>query len=481
MGRVITFYSYKGGVGRSMALANTGVLLSQWGYNVLMVDFDLEAPGLENFFSSYIDIECARNSPGVIDMFCSAFDDEPHPDEISWHEGIVDIKLPRSKGKLHLLTAGKRSDDYFRKVRRVDIPLFYSHCDGGNVIENLRNQWKTDYDFVLIDSRTGNTEIGGICTVQFPDVIVAFFTATEQAFAGAIDIVNRAASARQRLPFARPLVPVVPIPSRFDTRAEFKLSQRWLDRFERDLNEIYANWLPRKVRPRTLLDLIKLPHVSYFSFGERLPVLEHGTVDPSGLGYAYESLAALIAKNLQDVIQLIDDREDYVKTASHGRTKSELTSSKANIFVSYSRFDDRMLDRLRTVFKPLMEENTFTAWSDMELGSGTKWVQEISEAISNADVAVLLVSADYLASDFITRHEFPKLLSAAEQQGLAITWILVSHCLYEQTEISQFQAAHDVKKPLESLSPSELDETLVHITRRIMELAATKAEHLAYQ
>ena len=50
MGNIITFYSYKGGTGRSMALANVSYLLASWGYKVLLVDWDLEAPGLHNFF-----------------------------------------------------------------------------------------------------------------------------------------------------------------------------------------------------------------------------------------------------------------------------------------------------------------------------------------------------------------------------------------------------------------------------------------------
>ncbi len=53
MSQIITYYSYKGGVGRSMALANTAVLLAAWGYKILIIDWDLEAPGIENFFASY--------------------------------------------------------------------------------------------------------------------------------------------------------------------------------------------------------------------------------------------------------------------------------------------------------------------------------------------------------------------------------------------------------------------------------------------
>jgi len=64
-GRVVTFYSYKGGVGRSFLLANVAVLLSQWGHRVLCVDWDLEAPGLRHYFDDWAD---PAVRPGVVDL-----------------------------------------------------------------------------------------------------------------------------------------------------------------------------------------------------------------------------------------------------------------------------------------------------------------------------------------------------------------------------------------------------------------------------
>ncbi len=68
MGQIITFYSYKGGVGRTMALANVAVLIAQWKYKVLIVDWDLEAPGLEYFFKDYLDLETVTQQTGIVDL-----------------------------------------------------------------------------------------------------------------------------------------------------------------------------------------------------------------------------------------------------------------------------------------------------------------------------------------------------------------------------------------------------------------------------
>ena len=68
-----------------------------------------------------------------------------------------------------------------------------------------------------------------------------------------------------------------------------------------------------------MLEITKLPYVPYFSFGEKLPVIEHGTNDPSGLGYYYENLAALIANGFEDVKLLLEDRDRFIRKASKGR------------------------------------------------------------------------------------------------------------------------------------------------------------------
>ena len=64
MGQIITFYSYKGGVGRTMALANIAVLLAQWRYKILIADWDLEAPGLEYFFQGLSELGSSHPTKG---------------------------------------------------------------------------------------------------------------------------------------------------------------------------------------------------------------------------------------------------------------------------------------------------------------------------------------------------------------------------------------------------------------------------------
>src|SRR4051794_3256141 len=103
-GQVVTFYSYKGGVGRTFALANAGVVLAQWGFRVLVVDWDIEAPGLHYYFSEY-------SSPpvtGVLDFLLDCKNDQPK----LWSSYIKPIRIPDCKHGISIMAASSDQADY---------------------------------------------------------------------------------------------------------------------------------------------------------------------------------------------------------------------------------------------------------------------------------------------------------------------------------------------------------------------------------
>ena len=142
------------------------------------------------------------------------------------------------------------------------------------------------------------------------------------------------------------------------------------------------------------------------------------------------------------------------------------------IFIAYSHQDQVWLDRLLQVLSPLIREGGIDAWSDRRINPGQQWLGAIDQALGAADVGVMLVSAPFLASDFVVRHEIPALLERHRQGKAAVTWIAVSASLYQYTAIERFQALNNPDRPLAELSPARRQREIVNIVQKIQEMLA---------
>lgn len=147
---------------------------------------------------------------------------------------------------------------------------------------------------------------------------------------------------------------------------------------------------------------------------------------------------------------------------------SPKTPSRHQVFISYSHKDKDWLEKLKTLLTPAMRAERLTIWDDTLIEPGTHWRQEIEKALAQTKVAVLLVSADYLASDFLAEEEFPTLLEAAESQGLKIIWIYLRDCLYRHSAIADYQPAHDISQSLDHLPIPEQQAVLAEIGEKII-------------
>ncbi len=145
------------------------------------------------------------------------------------------------------------------------------------------------------------------------------------------------------------------------------------------------------------------------------------------------------------------------------------------VFVSYSHADKKWLERLKVHLKPLERDHQIVIWNDTKLRSGDKWLVEINKALSTPDVAILLVSADFLASDFIHRNELPPLLEASEKEGLIILPVLIGSCSFTNSPLGQFQAINDPRQPLNLLTEGQVDEVFSQLFNRVLGIFSTPA------
>lgn len=142
-------------------------------------------------------------------------------------------------------------------------------------------------------------------------------------------------------------------------------------------------------------------------------------------------------------------------------------NTRTKIFVSYSHKDKAVLQRLKIQIRPFEQKGLIEAWDDSMITPDMIWRDEIQKALNSAKVAIILVSPDFLASDFIALHELPPLLVAAKDEGVKIFPVIISPCLYEESDLGQFQAVNPISRTFIEMLVSEQERLLVTLVRAI--------------
>lgn len=342
-GQIITFYSYKGGTGRTMALANIACLLAErqqgeGGKDVLIIDWDLEAPGLHRYFRNRLagrklsvdPLEDPFGSqPGLIDLFYELdkktdyYNEYKHKveggsdlasrtlsseklarttiDNVNLQEYIVPTTL---KG-LSLLKAGRfNSEDpneYSERVNKFNWEALYKKSP--HLIRMFAETLAERYAYVLIDSRTGVTDISGICTMLLPEKLVVVFTPNIQSLKGGLDLIHRATDYRKESADLRPLL-VFPLVSRVeanepDLRYDWRFGNLQHDtvgyqlEFEKLLTEVYEK---KEIKLTKYFDVMQIQHIPRYAYGEEIAVLVEKIGDKFSLRQSYQTFASKLVE-----------------------------------------------------------------------------------------------------------------------------------------------------------------------------------------
>ena len=161
--------------------------------------------------------------------------------------------------------------------------------------------------------------------------------------------------------------------------------------------------------------------------------------------------------------------EDFISRWEKSRTSNTTRRGKKRVFISYSHADLEWLQRVKVHLKPLERNSIIETWEDTRTEIGDNWKNAIERALRESEAAILLLSADFLASDFIIENELPQLLKSAEEEGTRIFQIIISPCCFHETKsLSQFQALNSPSNTLMDMNYVDQERLLLKLARSII-------------
>lgn len=426
---IVTFYSFKGGVGRSMALANVGAILAQAGYRVILSDWDLEAPGLERYFATGASqLASIRSQPGLMDLLheyketVSKPPPSVPPGEVAPLEhvnvGSYRLRQPASRSQMlplpgiggtsvRLLTAGSYGEesfgDYAHAVRSFDWQEFYDQWAGESYIEFFRKDLTAAADIVLIDSRTGTTELGGVCTHHLADLVVMLSAANQLNVEGTRRMANALRSDQlTQLRGGRP-IGILPIASRIEqTEGLAQFEKRFLEEFG-------ACVLDAPGGAAAFLHRTEIPYTPPYAFDERLAACEPAATRNRKLYEAYANLAEEIVR--WGVSRgLLAERSVERLTQQHTSLVTRATAvAEGDFFLSFQSGDEQAALAVRSG----LASAGLRVWSIRDLDLGSSWLGSVDERLRASAGYILLVGKEK------DRNWLSAELAAAQRHKLA--------------------------------------------------------------
>lgn len=445
-GQIFTFYSYKGGTGRSMALANVACLLAQKyveNQKVLMIDWDLEAPGLHRFFDS---VGASPAQLGLIDLFLKMKElcdikpfDIDNADDFFENLDLENFIQKTDIENLSLMPAGKFDDLYSTRVNTFNWEdLFNSNP---RLISGFANYLAKKFKYVLIDSRTGYTDISNVCAALMPEKLIVVFTPNRQSLDGALGMVKNVTEYRRRSEDLRPLV-IFPLPSRIEN-AESELQKDWRfgsakrkingyqTQFERLFQEIYDS---PSLSLDEYFDDIQVQYVPRYSYGEDIAVLLDRSEDRLSISRSYENFAEALVLlespweyKIKSTINISGTNNSNIYIGGDvniifdDKTKI-LEKNRLRVFLSYARSDK---PAVRDLYRRLASVKWIEPWLDEEnLIPGQDWSMEIRNAIESAHAVIICLSKNSVTKEGYIQKELQFTLEVALERPEGKNFIL---------------------------------------------------------
>ncbi len=448
--RVVTFYSFKGGVGRTFALCDVAVYLARWGYRVLCVDFDLEAPGLDRYFDDWLKND---DSPGVLEILDTWARDAS--DDVISAQAIRVVDVPATDGRLAVMRSGRRGDDYVRRLHIVDWSKLFDQKSAGRRLEALRERWLEQFDFVLIDSRTGWSDVGAICTIHLPDILVTLFTPNEQSLQGAIAVADASKRGVAQLLLDRAPLRIVPVMTRVD-KDEYEAQQQWTERLLTVMPRFVNDWDPQEDTPTGVLTEIVVPYVPYWAYGERLAAIRTEHVSSLSVSRSHETLASLLARGLSEAALLLKHRESYVAGAAVGQSAPTTLAPTVeyDLYLSYPSAQEQLARGLAEELRRRGVTVFFDKWA---LQPGDRWQDVLRNAQHRSRMFAVLLDGK---SGPIQAQEIDALVQLAERRQARFVPVALSGFEGYPESVRQFHGIVAPRIPANHTLPTAVTEAL---------------------
>ncbi|WP_433206697.1 FxSxx-COOH system tetratricopeptide repeat protein [Dactylosporangium sp. CS-047395] len=373
-GRIVTFYSFAGGVGVTMAVANVAWILAANGRRVLVVDWDLESPGLHRYFDHFLpvpdepDHARADESHGVSDLI-------RHVEAGGRHEALRPRRLAwghfAAGGAIDYLPAGRHDPAYTSSLGVMDWDDFYHRGGGGPFFDRLRHDMAADYDYTLIDSPSGLGEMAQVCLSHLPDVVLDCFTLGGKSIEGAV-------RARRSMRSTMRPQRILPVPMRVDLtdreRAEagLRAARAQLPDLPTGMNERERN---------AYWGAVEVPYHHAYAYEETLAVLSEQPGRRGSMLAAYERIAYYLSSG---AVRSLPPVDDAVRERAAGRFERRPSRPDGRIVVHYEPADQAWAD-----------------WVIATLSSAGLLVQDAGERMSAPDGGreLRIISAGRAARD----------------------------------------------------------------------------------
>ena len=499
--QIITFYSYKGGTGRSMSMANVAVHMSLPPHSkrVLVIDWDLEAPGQNFYFYKQIKEKYSKGSnardnfdihPGILDLFedveqrikrkilekqivinaVEAFDDPVYESEAFEIVDKIDVSryvIQTSLENIDIIKAGSFDENYPERVNKFDWENLFNSAP--HIFNAVGRKLATsgNYDYVLIDSRTGMTDSAGVCTRLMPDKVVVVFTANRQSLFGVSELVKRAVKFRWNSNDLRPLN-VFPLVSRIEPNEEH-LWNLWRHgseepkimgyqpAFEDLFEKVY-----RKDKGSCGLDAyfneILIQQVSSKSYGENISINPEIHSDERALFSRYSSLArTLIDYNAPwefgvDLEKEERSKTNYLVEINPYPGSVAFSRDNADVYIAKGNMDEVVISYLKTECAAVVVHGSpgtgKTSYLNCVLLDSLKQSFSDSEilqidckdisSVSQRSVANLIVVSDHFESDKDSIDNIFKLFKIGDENTKFLIFTQSQHVEKVQKKLSEY-------------------------------------------